>query len=230
MKVFVPRNWDSLKRDLEKMGKTIVLEKGEAGADEGITLGDGKASIVAETNLHNLLDFLADSGYDFVALKDGNSNFPRVSTVDEVMKTPDHESIKSLISKVKSTPGSERCGAIGIFVGFVREFTGDRKVVRLEYEKNEDIFDNKITEIENKLKSYSGVLEARIFHRTGNLYPGEDIIYVLVMGEHRKDIWEPLENSMDIIKEELPIWKKEVYVDGEMWAHDYYYDTRFSKK
>lgn len=226
MKVFVPQDWDSLKRDLEKMGKTIVLEKGETDADKGITLGDGKASIVAETNLYNLLDFLADSGYDFVALKNVESNFPHASTVDEVIKTPEYDSIKSLISKVKSTPGSERCGAIGIFVGFVREFTEDRKVVRLEYEKNEDIFDTKTTEIENKLKSYSGVVEARIFHRTGNLSPGEDIIYVLIMGEHRKDIWEPLEKSMDIIKEELPIWKKEVYVDGETWAHD----TQYSKK
>lgn len=220
MKVFVPQDWSVLKEKLEKKGKTILVDKGETKGDPAITFDGELASIVAETDLGSLLEFLADSGYDFVALGDTDVNFPQVSTVDEVMNVPDFDSLNSLIARIKTTPGVEKCGAIGIFVGFVRELSGDRWVVRLEYEENPDVFDSKLSEIEDKLKSYPGVVDVRISHRTGKLLPGEDIIYVLVMGEHRKDVWEPLEKSMDIIKEELPIWKKEVYVDGEMWAHD----------
>ncbi|MFP3945525.1 MAG: molybdenum cofactor biosynthesis protein MoaE [Archaeoglobaceae archaeon] len=223
MKVFVPEEWGKLREELEKIGRVITVQTGDVEG-QGITFGDGKASIVAETDFHDLLEFLADCGYEFVALKDIESEYPKyptVSSVADVMELRDLESIKSLVNKVKTTQGSERCGAIGIFVGFVREQgQEDKKVVKLEYEENEDIFDASLTEIENKLKSYQGVVDVRIHHKTGTLLPGEDIIYVVVMGEHREDVWEPLEKSMDIIKKELPIWKKEVYVDGEMWAHD----------
>ncbi len=222
MKVFLthPQDWPSLKEELEQKGKTTLVEKGEVEGDKGITFNGKQASIVAETTLQSLLEFLADSGYDFVAINDIETNSPQVSTVEEVMDLPDFDSLNSLIARIKTKPGVERCGATGIFVGFVRELSGDRQVIRLEYEEHPDIFDSKLSEIEDKLKSYPGVVDVQISHRTGTLLPGEDIIYVLVMGEHRKDVWEPLEKSMDIIKEELPIWKKEVYVDGEMWAHD----------
>ncbi|MFO7966726.1 MAG: molybdenum cofactor biosynthesis protein MoaE [Archaeoglobaceae archaeon] len=222
MKVFVPhqQDWPSLKEELEKKGKTILVEKGKIKGAESTKFDGKRASIVAETDLRSLLEFLADSGYDFVALSDTEANYPRVSTVEEVMNVPDFDSLKSLIARIKTVPGVEKCGAIGIFVGFVRELSGDRQVVRLEYEENPEVFDSKLSEIEDKLKSYPGVVEVKILHRTGILSPGEDIIYVVVMGEHRKNVWGPLEKSMDIIKKELPIWKKEVYVDGEMWAHD----------
>lgn len=220
MKVFVPRDWPNLKEKLEARGKTILVEKGETKGGKEITFDGQQASIVAETDLHSLLEFLANSGYEFVALNDREADFPPASTVGEVMSAPDFQSLRSLINRIKAKPGAEKCGAIGIFVGFVREQGQGDKVVKLEYEKNEDIFDASLREIESKLRSYQGVVDVRIHHKTGTLLPGEDIIYVLVMGEHRNDVWEPLEKSMDLIKKELPIWKKEVYVDGEMWAHD----------
>ena len=77
-----------------------------------------------------------------------------------------------------------------------------------------------MAEIERRLEEYPGVEGVRIYHRTGVLKPGEDIVYVVIMGRHRKDLWKPLAESMEIVKRELPVWKKEVYSDGEVWVHD----------
>ena len=78
----------------------------------------------------------------------------------------------------------------------------------------------KVEEIEKKVKDMPGIVNAKVYHKTGILMPGEDIVYVTVMGEHRKDIWEPLKQAVEMMKKELPVWKKEVLEDGEVWVHD----------
>ena len=158
-------------------------------------------------DLEKVLDFLADLGYDCAVLK-GSGSF-------------EWETLKSLVEKVKRSKGAERCGAIGIFVGFVRRTSGGKEVEKLEYERYDELYFKKLEEIEEKLKSYPGIVDVRIYHKKGVLKPKEDIVYVVVMGEHRKDVWRPLEESMELIKKELPVWKKEVFTDGEIWAHDY---------
>jgi molybdopterin synthase catalytic subunit len=143
---------------------------------------------------------------------------PVVSTIKDVMQAENYETLKSMIEKVKAV--GQMCGALGIFVGFVRKISDGKEVLRLEYEKYEEVYTNKLKEIEERLKKYPGIVDVKIYHKTGLLTPGEDIVYVVIMGKHRKDVWRPLEESMEIIKKELPIWKKEVFVDGEIWAHD----------
>jgi len=219
MKVFTTENWEKLSNELSKLGKVILVEKGEVSGNERVVVGD-KVSITADVSLNDVLELLANAGYDFVALKGFDVEVPTASTVKEVMQIEDFETLQSLIRKVKSAKGSERCGAIGVFVGFVRKISDGKEVLRLEYEKYEDIYAEKLKEIEDRLKGYPGVVDVKIYHKSGTILPGEDIVYVVIMGEHRKNVWKPLEESMEIIKKELPIWKKEVYVDGEMWAHD----------
>jgi len=219
MKIFIPENWESFEEELSKIGKVISIERGEIKSQRIIFDGK-KFSVSIDAELNELLELLADLGYDFIAFRDLDVQVPKASSVEEVLVLKDFESLKSLIRKVKKSEGSERCGAIGIFVGFVRKMSNGRETVRLEYEEDEELFEKKIEEIENRLKSYPGIVDVKIFHKTGSILPGEDIIYVVVMGEHRKDIWKPLEESMNIVKKELPIWKKEIFVDGEIWAHD----------
>jgi len=227
MKVFITENWEEISGELSNLGKVILVEKGDTKEEEKIVVGKNKASITAEVDLKDVLELLASAGYDFVALKGFEKeevnigvDVPVASTVKEVLQAEDFETLNSLLRKVKAAKGSEKCGAIGVFIGFVRKISDGKEVLRLEYEKYEDVYAEKLKEIEDRLKSYPGVVDVKIYHKSGVILPGEDIIYVVIMGGHRKDIWRPLEESMEIIKKELPIWKKEVYIDGEIWVHD----------
>ncbi len=239
MKVFVAdEKFDEIKDELP--GRFIVIEKSgecegcvETG-DERVRLNsDGKAgasSISMEnvkTDLADVLDFLSGN-YDFAALKGFSRdevekigiNPSPVRSVQDVLNADEWVSLKTLTEIVRKSPDTPKCGAIGVFIGFVRELSGGKRVVRLEYEKYGDVFDRILREIEDELKRYEGVAEVKIHHRVGSLKPGEDIVYVVVMGEHRKNVWKPLAQSMELVKERLPVWKKEVYEDGEAWVHD----------
>ena len=213
MKVFYTDNWQEIEKKLKKRGKTIFIDN---SSKIKVKIND----VTLEADLRDVLEFLANLGYDFVGLSKPDLNVKKIQDLDEVLNLEDFVTLNSLIKSMKAKEGSKECGAIGIFVGFVREISNDKQVVKLEYEKFDELFSKKLKEIENKLKSYEGVVDVKIHHKTGVLLPGEDIIYVVIMGKHRKDIWEPLEQSMEIVKKELPIWKKEVYLNGEIWVHD----------
>ncbi|AGK61017.1 Molybdopterin converting factor, large subunit [Archaeoglobus sulfaticallidus PM70-1] len=190
--------------DESKENAVLITKK-----DEKIFCKSEKLQMETTHDLGDVLEVLASLGYEFAFLDGFN----------EVDLDPEVESLASLIKKVKRE-NAEYCGAIGIFVGFVRKFSDGKEVVRLEYEAYEPVFSEKVREIENILKSYPGVEGVKIFHKKGKINVGEDIVYVVIMGRHRKDVWKPLSESMEIIKRELPVWKKEIYVDGEQWVHD----------
>ncbi|RLI78356.1 molybdenum cofactor biosynthesis protein MoaE [Archaeoglobales archaeon] len=219
MKVFFTDNWDVLRKELEKRGKAIFIE---LKSKIEFSIGDSTVTL----GLRDVLEFLANLDYEFVGLGFGDVDadigirLKKANTVEEVLKLEDFETLNSLIKKVKKSEKSEECGAIGVFIGFVRGKSDNKEVLRLEYEKFDEIFDEKLREIENKLKEYEGVVDVKIYHKSGVILPKEDIVYVVVMGRHRRDIWEPLKQSMEIIKKELPIWKKEVFIDSEVWVHD----------
>lgn len=247
MKVFVVDDrFDQIRAELS--GRLILIEKSEIssekngeinemnrerGGGESVRFssdGAGKATITLKdvrAELGDVLDFLS-ANYDFAALKGFSRdeatrlgiNPEPVRSAQDVLRADEWLSLKTITESVKKSPDTQKCGAIGIFIGFVREMSEGRKVVRLEYEKYRDVFDRVLKEIEDELRGYQGVAEVKIHHRVGSLKPGEDIVYVVVMGEHRKDIWEPLAKSMEIVKERLPVWKKEIYEDGEEWVHD----------
>ncbi|WP_330999884.1 molybdopterin synthase catalytic subunit [Archaeoglobus neptunius] len=232
MRVFVPENWDEIKEELSKHGRVVEVRKGNGEGECCALIGRSLRMIAGPKNMRDALETLADLGFDFAAIigfdfelegleKGIGFKIPRVRSVEEALNAPEVESLKSIVLKTKCVDGVERCGAIGIFVGFVRRNSGGKKVRQLEYETYDDLLEEKAKEIEEKIKSMPGIVNAKIYHKKGVLMPGEDIVYIAVMGEHRKDIWEPLKKAVEIMKEELPVWKKEVYEeDGEMWVHD----------
>jgi molybdopterin synthase catalytic subunit len=60
----------------------------------------------------------------------------------------------------------------------------------------------------------------RLHHRMGVVPKGEDVVYVAVLAGHRAEGFETVEDGIDRIKDEVPLFKKEVTEDGEFWAHD----------
>ncbi len=224
MKIFIPKNWNDLKDKLKRFGKVVEIRNGEVIECKSI---DSDFELKTSINLIEVVRLLA-SLFDFSAFIDFKPeylreilgfNVPLVDNVNDVLKAPEFESVDSIVKKVKRAD-VEECGAIGLFIGFVKEISDGKKVKWLEYEAYEEFLYEKIKEIEKKLMNYTNIANAKVFHRVGKVLPKDDIIYIAVVGKSRKDVWKPLIDGIETVKTTLPIWKKEVYYNGEKWVHD----------
>jgi len=191
-------------RDLDSAEGRIAVVKDSGDFYEVYENGEKILSVRKD---FDVFEILADLGFD-------SAVYDSIDHPDEI------ETLKSLIRKAKSAKGVEKCGAIAIFVGFVRRISDGKEVLRLEYERYDELYWQKLREIVDRVKEYDGVVDVKIYHKTGSIKPGEDILYVVVMGENRKSVYKPLMDCVEMIKRELPIWKKEIYEDGAVWVHD----------
>jgi len=111
-------------------------------------------------------------------------------------------------------------GAVCTFLGTVREMTGKRRTVELEYEAYSDMALKKMAELEADARKRWPVIDAAIVHRVGRLGLGEVSIVVAVSCPHRGDSFEACRWLIDAFKEVVPIWKRETWDDGqEEWVH-----------
>lgn len=123
-----------------------------------------------------------------------------------------------LIDKAKSNPDAYRAGAIGCFIGLVRGVShSGAKVEKLEYEADEDLAGRELRKIADAISSQSGVIDVLIHHNVDELSPGEDILYVVVLGKHRKDVFAGVRRAVEELKRRVPIWKKEFTTEGSYW-------------
>jgi molybdopterin synthase catalytic subunit len=115
---------------------------------------------------------------------------------------------------------SETAGAIGCFTGVVRgQSLEGGKVKHLSYEAAEEAT-QRLREIAEKVEKMPNVERVMIHHVVDELKAGDDAIYVLVAGIGRKEVFKALSDIMDLVKAEVPIWKKEATEKGERWAHE----------
>jgi len=128
------------------------------------------------------------------------------------------DSLDSLVSQLKRT--SDEIGGIAIFVGAVRGTHGDERVLRLEYEAHETLAPKVIEKIIGDSKAKHGIIDAIVEHKVGSASVGEDVMYVLVSSKHRKEAFDALEEMVDRIKNEVPIWKKEVTDKEAYWVEN----------
>jgi molybdopterin synthase catalytic subunit len=112
------------------------------------------------------------------------------------------------------------CGAVVLFLGTVRELTGDVRTVFLDYEAYAPMAEKKMAEIEADVRSRWPVGDVRIVHRLGRLTVGEVSVAVAVSCPHRAQSFEAARYTIDRVKELVPIWKKENAPDGATdWVH-----------
>ena len=109
-------------------------------------------------------------------------------------------------------------GAIVTFLGSTRQTTGDKTVLYLEYEAYRPMADKKLAEIANEICYQSSVKDVAIAHRLGHLDIGDISLVVATASPHRKDAFAACQKIVDRIKDIVPIWKKEVFDDGEVWV------------
>ena len=121
---------------------------------------------------------------------------------------------EAVINLVKT----ESSGAINVFIGTVRNSTQNREVVKLEFEAYESMAIKELHKIANQVKARWPVNEIAIYHRVGELAIGDIPVVIAVSTPHRKQGFEACEFAIDILKLAVPIWKKEIFADGEEWV------------
>ena len=109
-------------------------------------------------------------------------------------------------------------GAIATFVGTTRDHTGDRKVLRLEYEAYRPMADEQLQRVADEMRERWDLTGVAIHHRLGRLEIGEASLLVAVSSAHRQAAFEACHFSIDRIKQIVPIWKKEFFEGGEVWV------------
>jgi molybdopterin synthase catalytic subunit len=115
---------------------------------------------------------------------------------------------------------SPRAGAVVLFLGTTRQFTKGRETASLDYECYPEMAERKLAELEAEARRRWPLIECAIVHRIGHLELGEASVAVAVSTAHRGDAFEAGQWLIDTLKEEVPIWKKENWADGETeWVH-----------
>lgn len=109
-------------------------------------------------------------------------------------------------------------GGLVLFSGNVRNQTKGRRVLRLEYEAYAPMAISEMKKIAEKTIQDFGILRIAIHHRTGVLAPGEPAVLIAVSAPHRQAAFAACQYAIDTLKETVPIWKKEVFEDGEVWV------------
>ncbi|MCA4898069.1 MAG: molybdenum cofactor biosynthesis protein MoaE [Bacteroidota bacterium] len=109
-------------------------------------------------------------------------------------------------------------GAICSFIGTVRSKTGNKKVLRLEYECYEPMAIQEIQKIIDLAKVKWPVLAVAVSHRVGTLQLGDEAVVLAVSTPHRKESFEACQFMIDTLKQTVPIWKKEIFEGGEEWV------------
>ncbi|MFY9139038.1 molybdopterin synthase catalytic subunit MoaE [Zwartia sp.] len=108
-------------------------------------------------------------------------------------------------------------GAIVAFVGTVRDLNLAADVVALELEHYPGMTEKSLRKILDAAVERWSLQGARIVHRFGKMYPGDQIVMVLTASAHREDAYEANRFVMDYLKTEAPFWKKEWSPDGARW-------------
>jgi len=108
-------------------------------------------------------------------------------------------------------------GAVALFLGVVRNESLGRRVLCLEYDAYPEMAERKLREVAEEAVARWPISEVAIAHRTGRLEIGETSLLVAVSSPHRHDAFAACHHIVNRIKEIVPIWKKEVWEDGEAW-------------
>jgi molybdopterin synthase catalytic subunit len=114
------------------------------------------------------------------------------------------------------------CGAVVVFAGTVRDHAEGRPgVVSLEYEAYEQAAQRQLGDLATRMRQQWPTIGAiALLHRTGILSLGDVSVAVAVSAPHRPEAFDAARWGIDVIKAEVPIWKKETWQGGTAWGLD----------
>lgn len=109
-------------------------------------------------------------------------------------------------------------GAVVVFEGIVRDHTRDRRTLYLDYEAYEPMARRKLEELGEEALQKFGIRKVVLVHRLGRLQHSETSVLIAVASAHRTAAFEACRWLIDTLKKTVPIWKKEYFEDGAVWA------------
>jgi MoaE-MoaD fusion protein len=111
-----------------------------------------------------------------------------------------------------------QCGATVTLDGYAREWTRRRRTLYLIYEAYEPMALTEMKSLGQQAHEKFDIAHIGIVHRTGRLEIGETSVVISVSAPHRRAAFEACEWAIRELKRTVPIWKKEVFEDGEVWV------------
>jgi molybdopterin synthase catalytic subunit len=122
------------------------------------------------------------------------------------------------ISACETFIESPDAGGAVVFIGTVRNKTQAKTVTRLEFEAYAPMAIKEMHKIAEQALAQFAILKVAIHHRVGVLDIGEIPVVIAVSAAHRGAAFAACQYCIDTLKETVPIWKKEVFEDGEVWV------------
>ena len=131
-----------------------------------------------------------------------------------------HEIVHDILDarKLVQEVATDKDGAIVTFAGTVRGLNQGKKVLFLEYEAYPEMAAKMMQRIEDEIFDTWGIKNVAIQHRLGRLNVGETSVLVVVAAPHRDDAFAACQYAINRLKKIVPIWKKEIFEDGEVWV------------
>lgn len=109
-------------------------------------------------------------------------------------------------------------GGVDVFIGTVRDATNGKSVVRLEFEAYESMALREMRKIAEQAYLQWPLQAVAMHHRTGMLQIGDVAVVIAVSAAHRAAAFEACRFAIDTLKQTVPIWKREVFEDGDVWV------------
>eukprot|EP00057_Strongylocentrotus_purpuratus_P021229 XP_011675703.1 PREDICTED: molybdopterin synthase catalytic subunit isoform X2 [Strongylocentrotus purpuratus] len=131
--------------------------------------------------------------------------------MDDVKLTKDILSVERAVQTVTDPS----CGAISMFLGTTRDNFDGKKVVRLEYEAYESMAEKQLNKLCIEMRQKWDLHNILIHHRLGHVPVTESSVMIVVSSAHRKESLEAVQYCIDQLKATVPIWKKEIYDEGD---------------
>jgi molybdopterin synthase catalytic subunit len=141
----------------------------------------------------------------------GNAPDTPVTETRLVYDSIDREQV---IAKIKQP----RDGAVVVFDGIVRDHSRGRRTLFLDYEAYEPMARKELEKLAAEAQKRFSVREVVIVHRLGRIEIGETSVLIAVASAHRAAAFDACRWVIDNLKQTVPIWKKEYFVDGAVWA------------
>ena len=132
----------------------------------------------------------------------------RIEILDEVLP------VNEVIAQIKAGPD----GAVCTFEGIVRDHIRDRQTLYLDYEASRDMALAQMQALAADAMEKYKIRDIAILHRLGRLHISETSILIVVASAHRGAAFDACRWLIDTLKKQVPIWKKETFVDGAVWA------------
>src|SRR5262249_24873326 len=121
---------------------------------------------------------------------------------------------KQIVDSIKAPQD----GTVTIFEGIVRDNSRGRRTLYLDYEAYESMAINEMQRLAQAALERFAIRDVRLVHRLGRLAIGEASVLIVVASAHRAAAFEACRWLIDTLKKTVPIWKKEHFEDGAVWA------------